>query len=222
MAETTPYADLTVDELKAELEARELPKSGKKDELIARLEDDDAGQSGGAAEDQPVAETEAVEEAAEEARRRAGGEAQARPSPRRCRGGHSKREDPSTATRPAPRDAQRGRGSSRPGQVRAQRAAQGAPGDGPHPRQARGRRAGDPPAHAPPRRHRHREAPGLGRGERGEQLRAGSRGPAHRAVLRGRGAHDQALPAACAGPRHAHQQAHQPHDDHAHHDREEA
>ena len=37
MAEKTEYAELTVDELKAELEKRELPKSGKTAELITRL-----------------------------------------------------------------------------------------------------------------------------------------------------------------------------------------
>ena len=36
------WASLKADELKEELEARGLPKSGKKDELVARLEDDDA------------------------------------------------------------------------------------------------------------------------------------------------------------------------------------
>jgi large subunit ribosomal protein L22 len=36
------WGELTVDELKSELEARDLPKSGKKNELIARLEEDDA------------------------------------------------------------------------------------------------------------------------------------------------------------------------------------
>jgi large subunit ribosomal protein L22 len=38
------WESLKVDELKAELEARGLPKSGKKDELIARLVDDDVAQ----------------------------------------------------------------------------------------------------------------------------------------------------------------------------------
>ena len=38
------WESLKVDELKAELEARGLPKSGKKDELIARLADDDLAQ----------------------------------------------------------------------------------------------------------------------------------------------------------------------------------
>lgn len=42
MAETTGYADLTVEQLKTELERRELAKSGKKDELITRLEENDA------------------------------------------------------------------------------------------------------------------------------------------------------------------------------------
>jgi ribosomal protein L22 len=37
------WSSLKVDELKDQLEARELPKSGKKDELIARLEEHDAG-----------------------------------------------------------------------------------------------------------------------------------------------------------------------------------
>jgi large subunit ribosomal protein L22 len=40
------WESLKVDELKAELEARGLPKSGKKDELIARLIDDDLAQAG--------------------------------------------------------------------------------------------------------------------------------------------------------------------------------
>ena len=40
------WESLKVDELKAELEARGLPKSGKKEELIARLADDDVAQAG--------------------------------------------------------------------------------------------------------------------------------------------------------------------------------
>lgn len=36
------YADLTVRELRDELERRDLPTSGKKDELVERLEDDDS------------------------------------------------------------------------------------------------------------------------------------------------------------------------------------
>lgn len=35
------YSDMTKDELSAELESRGLPKSGTKDELIARLQEDD-------------------------------------------------------------------------------------------------------------------------------------------------------------------------------------
>jgi ribosomal protein L22 len=38
------WESLKVDELRAELEARGLPKSGKKDELVARLADDDLAQ----------------------------------------------------------------------------------------------------------------------------------------------------------------------------------
>jgi len=104
MADTTAYADLTVDELKAELEKRELPKSGKKADLIARLEDDDAGQGGSAPEDQPVAETKGVEEAAEE---HADDEPEEKPKRGRRRGAAevtAKRGDPSTDARPAPRD----------------------------------------------------------------------------------------------------------------------
>jgi ribosomal protein L22 len=56
------WASLKVDELKEQLEARGLPKSGKKDELVARLEEFDAAPAAEAAE---TAEPEA--EAAEEA-----------------------------------------------------------------------------------------------------------------------------------------------------------
>jgi large subunit ribosomal protein L22 len=53
------WESLKVDELKAELEARGLPKSGKKDELIARLADDDVAQAG--TTPAPAAEKEAAE-----------------------------------------------------------------------------------------------------------------------------------------------------------------
>ena len=52
------WESLKVDELKAELEARGLPKSGKKDELIARLADDDVAQAG--TTPAPAAEKEVV------------------------------------------------------------------------------------------------------------------------------------------------------------------
>ena len=55
------WGELTVDELKTELEARGLPKSGKKDELIARLDEDDAS---GTAED--AATTPEAQEASED------------------------------------------------------------------------------------------------------------------------------------------------------------
>jgi ribosomal protein L22 len=55
------WESLKVDELKAELEARGLPKSGKKDELVARLEEDDAAGEAPAAEAAPE---EAVDEEA--------------------------------------------------------------------------------------------------------------------------------------------------------------
>ncbi len=66
------WESLKVAELQEELEGRDLPKSGKKAELVARLQEDDA--SGGApdeaeapaAEETPVAEAEAAEAEAEE------------------------------------------------------------------------------------------------------------------------------------------------------------
>jgi len=51
MAEASGYAVLSVEQLGTELERRGLPKSGKKDELVTRLEDDDASQGGTAPED---------------------------------------------------------------------------------------------------------------------------------------------------------------------------
>jgi large subunit ribosomal protein L22 len=60
------WESLKVDELKAELEARGLPKSGKKEELIARLADDDVAQAGTLPA--PAAEKEAAEETAPEAK----------------------------------------------------------------------------------------------------------------------------------------------------------
>jgi large subunit ribosomal protein L22 len=71
------WESLKVDELKAELEARGLPKSGKKDELIARLADDDVAQAGTTPETAPPEEAEAAaadadEAAAEQPRRRRG------------------------------------------------------------------------------------------------------------------------------------------------------
>jgi ribosomal protein L22 len=56
------WGSLKVDELKAELEARGLPKSGTKAELVARLEDDDVAQR----DNLPAPEAEAPEEGATE------------------------------------------------------------------------------------------------------------------------------------------------------------
>ena len=79
------WGELTVDELKTELEARGLPKSGKKDELIARLDEDDASataedtatapEAQEASEDAAAA-ADADEEAAEEQPRRRRGSAE--------------------------------------------------------------------------------------------------------------------------------------------------
>jgi large subunit ribosomal protein L22 len=53
------WSSLKVDELKEQLEARGLPKSGKKDELIARLEEHDAGGAEAAAGPEAAAEPDA-------------------------------------------------------------------------------------------------------------------------------------------------------------------
>ena len=84
MAEETKYADLTVEQLGEELEKRGLKKSGKKDELIARLEDDDAAQGGTAPEDEaPEAEAEApAEDTEKKPRRRRSAETAPTPSPK--------------------------------------------------------------------------------------------------------------------------------------------
>jgi ribosomal protein L22 len=60
------WESLKVDELKAELEARGLPKSGKKEELIARLADDDVAQAGTTPEAAPAEEPAAAEAPAAE------------------------------------------------------------------------------------------------------------------------------------------------------------
>jgi large subunit ribosomal protein L22 len=63
------WESLKVDELKQELEARGLPKSGTKAELIARLEDDEVAQAGGeqaGAEETVAEEVIPPEEPAEE------------------------------------------------------------------------------------------------------------------------------------------------------------
>jgi ribosomal protein L22 len=57
------WGELTVDELKSELEARGLTKSGKKDELIARLEEDDAGPAAAPVEEATAEAAQEVPEA---------------------------------------------------------------------------------------------------------------------------------------------------------------
>jgi ribosomal protein L22 len=69
------WSSLKVDELKEQLEARGLPKSGKKDELIARLEEHDvAGEAAPAAEAEPAEEPAEPEAAPKPARRRGSAE----------------------------------------------------------------------------------------------------------------------------------------------------
>ncbi|MBA3436580.1 MAG: 50S ribosomal protein L22 [Thermoleophilaceae bacterium] len=94
MAEETKYAEMTVEELRAELEKRELPKSGNKDELITRLEDDDTAQGGTAPENRAPVEA-ADEKPAEKKPARRRGAAETTTSTRRDR------DD----ARPAPRGA---------------------------------------------------------------------------------------------------------------------
>jgi ribosomal protein L22 len=88
------WASLKVDELKEQLEARGLPKSGKKDELVARLEEADAGGAEAAAEAEaapeaePAAEAEEAGEAKPASRRRGSAETSTQrekkaPAPRR-------------------------------------------------------------------------------------------------------------------------------------------
>jgi ribosomal protein L22 len=82
------WESLKVDELKSELEARGLPKSGTKAELVARLEEDDAAPAAEAeapeAPDEGVAEDVVPpEEPAEEPSADEGEEAEARPARRR-------------------------------------------------------------------------------------------------------------------------------------------
>jgi large subunit ribosomal protein L22 len=88
------WASLKVDELKEQLEARGLPKSGKKDELIARLEEHDAG--GGAEAEAPAAEAEAPEAEAPEA------EEAPKPARRRGSAETSAPAERKPARRPAP------------------------------------------------------------------------------------------------------------------------
>ncbi len=93
MAEETKYAEMTVEELKGELEKRDLPKSGNKDELITRLEDDDTAQGGTAPEDEAPDEPAPTAEK-KPARRRGAAEtttsrrrdSEARPAPRAADG----------------------------------------------------------------------------------------------------------------------------------------
>jgi large subunit ribosomal protein L22 len=71
------WASLKVDELKEQLEARGLPKSGKKDELVARLEEHDAAPPVEEAEAPAAEEAAPEEEAPKPARRRGSAETSA-------------------------------------------------------------------------------------------------------------------------------------------------
>jgi large subunit ribosomal protein L22 len=81
------WESLKVDELKAELEARGLPKSGTKAELIARLADDDVAQAGSAPAAEEVVADEPSEDAPEQKpkRRRRGSAETSTGAPERTR-----------------------------------------------------------------------------------------------------------------------------------------
>ena len=84
------WSSLRVDELKEQLEARDLPKSGKKDELVARLEEFEAAppeeaapaDEAASAAEAPEAEAEAAEDApaSKPARRRGSAETSTEPA----------------------------------------------------------------------------------------------------------------------------------------------
>jgi hypothetical protein len=190
VAEETKYAELTVQELGDELEKRGLKKSGKKDELIARLEDDDTAQGGTAPEDEAPAEPSGKDKEKKPARRRSA----------------------ETAPTPAPKAAPRSADGDVMVRARA-RYVRSAP------RKARlvmehirGRPVEQARAHAAGGSGRHPQAARLGRGQCGIQFRARSRRAPGPEGVRRRGTHDQALSPAGARPSDADQQAHESHD----------
>jgi ribosomal protein L22 len=93
------WSSLKVDELKDQLEARGLPKSGKKDELVARLEEFEAGGEEPAAQPEEAAPAAEADEAPAEA-----DEAPAEEAPARRRRGSAEtstqREKKAPAARP--------------------------------------------------------------------------------------------------------------------------
>ena len=108
MSDENRYAAMTVDQLSAELEERGLPKSGKKDELIARLLDDDVAQGGKApeAEAAAVEDTAVAEEPVAEADEAAEGDAEeSEDKPKRRRGAAETTTRKKEEARPAPRRA---------------------------------------------------------------------------------------------------------------------
>ena len=111
MSDADRYAKMTVDELGSELEKRGLPKSGKKDDLIARLLDDDVAQGGVAPEDESTVDSrQATEAGAEDAADVADEPDEEEPKPKR---GRRRAAETTTAAapkaeqaRPAPRNAE--------------------------------------------------------------------------------------------------------------------
>jgi ribosomal protein L22 len=109
------WASLKVDELKEQLEARGLPKSGKKDELVARLEEHDAAPPAeeapeAAADEAPEQEASEEEAAAPKRQRRRGSAetsapAERKPSRRRAPDGDVVVRARSRYVRSAPRKA---------------------------------------------------------------------------------------------------------------------
>ncbi len=112
MAKQSGYAALTVEQLGTELERRGLPKSGKKEVLVTRLEDDDASQGGTAPENEVVAEASPPVEEAPAPEADAEPEAEDTPTeekPKRRRGsevsaGRKRDSKPAESERSAPRD----------------------------------------------------------------------------------------------------------------------
>jgi ribosomal protein L22 len=120
------WESLKVDELKEELEARGLPKSGKKDELVARLEEDDAASGAPAAEapeegatEEVVAPDEPAEEPSADEVEEAEGPAADEPEAEAAEGEEPEGEPAEGEAAPAPATRRRGSAETSTGTRRA-------------------------------------------------------------------------------------------------------